>query len=165
MGDNESTLALKPMGRIIQSLKQRVPLAPQIGPQYNKNFKKDNNKTSPTVVLTKGNVFALLNFQVGKINFCNPNGLAIPNEKGMRNRHIFIGFLSFPVYLPHQVKANANAMSSNVPFQQVLCPFERKAKNHRFCVSLSHGVTLPFSGNFRKINFYNTFTHENDENV
>ena len=37
-GNDESTLALKPRGRFIQSPKQRVPVAPQNGPRSNKNF-------------------------------------------------------------------------------------------------------------------------------
>ena len=38
-GDDESILTLKPIGsRVIQSPKQRVPVAPQNEPQLNKNF-------------------------------------------------------------------------------------------------------------------------------
>ena len=37
--DDESTLALKPMGRVIRIPKQRVPVAPQNGPQSNKTMK------------------------------------------------------------------------------------------------------------------------------
>ena len=38
--NDESTLALKPMSRVIQSPKQRVPVAPQNGSWSNKNFVK-----------------------------------------------------------------------------------------------------------------------------
>ena len=37
---DESTLAMKLMGRVIQSPEQKVPVAPQNGPRSNKNFKK-----------------------------------------------------------------------------------------------------------------------------
>ena len=40
-GDDRSTLTLKPMGRVIQNTKQRVPVVPQNGLRSNKNF---NNK-------------------------------------------------------------------------------------------------------------------------
>ena len=38
------TLALKRMGRVIRSPKQREPAAPQSGPRSNKNFKKEKTK-------------------------------------------------------------------------------------------------------------------------
>ena len=38
-GHHESTLPLKPMGRVIQSPKRRVPVAPYNRPPSNKNFK------------------------------------------------------------------------------------------------------------------------------
>ena len=39
-GNHESTLALKPMGRVIPYRKQRVPGARQDGPWFNKKFFK-----------------------------------------------------------------------------------------------------------------------------
>ena len=39
-GNDRSTLTLKFMGRVIQSLKQRVPVGPQNGPRSNKNLRK-----------------------------------------------------------------------------------------------------------------------------
>ena len=41
MGDDGSTLALKPMGRVNQSLKQRAPVAPQNGDLSPQNFLKN----------------------------------------------------------------------------------------------------------------------------
>ena len=40
VGDDQSTLTLKLLGRVILSPKQMVLVAPQNGPRFNKNFKK-----------------------------------------------------------------------------------------------------------------------------
>ena len=38
-GDDQSALTLKPMGRVLRSPDQRVPVAPQNGPRASKTFK------------------------------------------------------------------------------------------------------------------------------
>ena len=43
-GDDESTVILKPMGRVIRSPKQRVAVAPQHGPRSNENCLKKEMK-------------------------------------------------------------------------------------------------------------------------
>ena len=45
-GDDESSLGLKHMGRVIQSPKQRVPVPPQNRPQSNKNFLEKKEQTT-----------------------------------------------------------------------------------------------------------------------
>ena len=39
-----------------------------------------------------------------------PNGQATPSQKRTRKRCRFVGFLLFPVYLPHRVKAKAMSL-------------------------------------------------------
>ena len=64
-GDDRSTLTLKLMGRVIRSPKQRAPVAPQNGPQSNKNLKekkriKVNLQKRPTPCPFYANVYRLM---------------------------------------------------------------------------------------------------------
>ena len=51
------------------------------------------------------------------------------HTKRMRKRRRFIGFLLFPVYLPHQ--ANAKVMSSGIPFQLGHVAIRQKTKKKK----------------------------------
>ena len=57
IGDDQSTLTLKHMGKVIQSPKQMIPVAPQNGPRSNKTLKKFLN--TKLIYRTQFNVAAL----------------------------------------------------------------------------------------------------------
>ena len=87
-GDDESTLALKPMGRVIPSPKQREPVVPQNGLWSNKNFFKQTFRmffhTYATLCITCRSLDTGKTSEINTLLFADPPFYIYPTPETLR---------------------------------------------------------------------------------